>query len=273
MAHIFTPEEKTLIADQLESLGFSKVEHILGSMAYLANNIPGKLVLADFSSAANVEYFFEFSKGPKNNWVLDNLEAILQYDGPGGDDAVSKKYDLKNGPLPSKTTAEVEIVERMRKAKIYDAVRADPNIQEQLNRMGFTNFHEIFEKPTDFSSITVLQTKHLVDASQGNPREMVKFEFVVVTPPEPRTPFIFKINVFLLKDKANKEKANLNTLRTYCPISGNYPMKDHMISQVIEGKGLKSGIYDRIRIIFKGAVRGAIDLSNPGNKLKPRNRR
>ena len=251
---VLSTEEKFLIGEKLNSLGFNHVELIIASAFYIANNIPDRLVLADLTSPVNIEYYFEFKKNENGWWVLFQVQAILQSEPLNQSDAaeaVSKEYNTEKAPIPQKSAIDEDIRQSLEKARIYCSIQADRQIQEQLQKMGFPDFALLTQGPTPYAKLTILIAREPFVLAKDNTLDRLTFEFMIASPPEPCAPYIFKINIYLDTERAEKEVVKHLTVKSFCRLEVENLTKEEMIRHVLVDMEIIPSLYNRIEALSR----------------------
>jgi hypothetical protein len=278
MINLLSPEEEQKIRDQLINLGFVNHKDILQTVEGIIQSdgrreFPG-VSMVDITSPDDLVYMLKFTKeNQKDGWQLSSLEVSLLFDSvvrPEGVDVARKKYNVEEGPIPTKEKVTEEIALKVARIKMREQVQISPNLQHEFMNIGFYDLNQMLKKAAHHANLTYLRTDRPVELPFGNDKDKIDFEFIVISPPGNRQPYIGLIKAGLSTSGADGEKIKEQTQRTFYRINGGMPTMDHMIHQVVSGLELKADMFDRVRAIFKMDKTEGMQLRSPRDDIHKR---
>jgi hypothetical protein len=247
------------IGHQLTEKGYTNIDGMLDTtqMIFAKIDTIGKDGVLMYDPARPVDVFhsvFFIKDETTDSYSLYSAKAIYQGPSPVRSELmynIEKQYCIADGIIPDKQVIENEVMRTVEILGRRDKLRYNGPIENEFLLLGFDEFYDILETGKHYGNLTYLTAdRHLPNPTeQGHSK--IYFEFVVVTPPRDKDPFIAMVKASLGNELERHKWPSVKGERVFSKSVG--PLLDipQMTAIILSDLQIHRKTFDRVKELFK----------------------
>jgi len=243
---IFSPKNRTIIEEQLRTLGFDNYSDIVNGATKSTDPPFSQKEIVEMQESRGdpdgIDYIFSLRKSTSDTgWQFERIEGYFVMDTLRethlGMICVGKSYDREDGPFPTKDRIRQDVLEQLRIEKIRDRLCVDHNLNREFERLGFPDLEEMLfkadhknhEKGVYVGADTELLKKmEIIPSPLGNGKDRMEFAFFIVIPPNGKPPYLERVHASLDKEAPNRDDIKKISETIFWRQNGPLPTKEQM---------------------------------------------
>ena len=258
MHHFLTNSQEKDIIDQLMAKGYPNAEAIVRDTAQevfrgIDSVSKDGILMWDNARPSEVLHSFLFAKGEDDRYQHYLTRATYQWRSVALPDdilTIDKQYCISDSKIPDREAMENAVMARVRERNREDNLYVNRDISKEFFKLGFGELYFMLTNAKHHGNLTYLKTERELPSKALEELGAVKYEFVVVSPEQGRSPYIAMIKASLI-DRPHQGGQSQNIEKVFSRRSGPLPTDKQMAALLLTGLEIAPKTFDRVRDMFK----------------------